>query len=375
MKYLDIDFDIFVFIMSSSIGNLFKLTTFGESHGPAFGGVIDGCPAGLNIDLDQINIKLNQRRPGTSNIYSQRKELDKVEFLSGIFEGVTLGTPIGFFSRNNDANSNDYKNIKNIYRPSHADFVYEKKYGIRDYRGGGRSSARETLNWVVAGAIASQVLKELGIKVFSFTSSVGGVDIPGSFYDLDLDSIYKNDTRCPCPVTQIKINKLIQKCAKNGDSVGGCVSTIIQGVPFGLGEPVFDKFNAAISRGIMSINASKGVSFGSGFNSSTKTGSSENDIFILNSDLITTSSNNSGGVQGGITNGQDIVFHAAFKPVSTIKKKQKSVNKELQEVEMLVSGRHDPCVVPRAVVVVQSIASMIILDYYLLSKTKKISDL
>ena len=361
--------------MSSSIGHLFKLTTFGESHGPAIGGVIDGCPAGLAIDLKHINKFLEKRSPGTEAIFSQRKELDRVEFLSGIHNGITLGTPIGFFARNTDCNSDDYKDIQNNYRPSHADFVYEKKYGLRDYRGGGRASARDTFNWVVGGAIASQVLQELNIFTYSYVSSVGGIDVQDSASNFDLDSIYQNDVRCPCSLTRPKMKKLIQSCLENGDSVGGCVSTIVKGVPIGLGEPVFDKLNAAIAKGIMSINAAKGVSFGSGFNSSTKTGSVENDAFVVKSGSVSTSSNNSGGIQGGISNGQDIVFHTAFKPVSTIKKKQKTVDNMMKEVVISPSGRHDPCVVPRAVPIVQSVTAMIVLDFYLLNKTNKISDL
>ena len=361
--------------MSSSIGNLFRLTTFGESHGVAVGGIIDGCPSGLSLDFDYIQSCVNKRRPGVEDIFSLRKELDEVEFLSGLFDGVTLGTPIAFLIRNIDHNSKDYASLKDVFRPSHADFTYEKKYGIRDYRGGGRSSARETVNWVVAGSVASQILKQKGITVSSYVSSVGNVHLSDNMKDLDLDLIYKNEVRCPCVETSMKMKKLIKTCQMKGDSVGGCISTVIKGVPFGLGEPVFNKFQAGLSRGIMSINASKGISFGTGFTASTKTGSQENDLFILKSGSISTKTNHSGGVQGGITNGQDVFFHASFKPASTISKKQTTIDNKMNKIELSATGRHDPCVVPRAVSIVESLTAMIVLDYYLLHKTTKLSDL
>jgi|TARA_Y100000994_G_scaffold129383_1_gene106054 chorismate synthase len=361
--------------MSSSIGTLFKLSTFGESHGLAIGGVIDGCPSGLKLDFKLIQDFLNKRRPGLGSLNSQRQEFDKVEFMSGIFNDITLGTPIGFIIKNIDSKSKDYDNLKNIFRPSHADFTYEKKYGIRDYRGGGRSSARETANWVVAGAIASQILKIKGINIFSYVSSVGGVDIKKKINKFDSELIYNNDVRCPCPKTAQKIREIIAICKSKGDTVGGCISTVVKGVPFGLGEPVFNKFQSGISKAIMGINACKGIAFGSGFSSSSKTGSEENDAFIVKSGSVSTSSNNSGGVQGGISNGQDICFHASFKPVSTIMKKQKTVDDKNNEITVSVFGRHDSCVVPRAVPIVESLTAITILDYYLLNKTTKISDI
>jgi len=361
--------------MSSSIGNLFRLTTFGESHGSSIGGIIDGCPSGFSIDLKSLQQYLDRRRPGASSIVSQRKEFDEVEILSGVFEGKSLGTPIGFLIKNIDQKSKDYDALKSVYRPSHADFTYDKKYGVRDYRGGGRSSARETANWVVAGAIAAQILKTKGIVVCSFVSSVGGVDISEDYVNLDLDAVYKNEVRCPCTKSAKLMQAVIKKCRDNGDTVGGCVSTVVKGVPFGLGEPVFNKFQAGISRAIMSINACKGISFGSGFSSSTKTGSMENDEFILNSGAVSTKTNNSGGVQGGITNGQDVYFHAAFKPVSTLMQSQNTVTADCKEIAFTAAGRHDPCVVPRAVCVVESLTAIVILDYYLLNKTTKISEL
>jgi len=361
--------------MSSSIGNLFRLTTFGESHGSCIGGIIDGCPSGLSIDLNHVQAYLNKRKPGAASIFSQRKESDKVEFLSGFFKGVTLGTPIGFLIKNINQQSKDYDNLKDIYRPSHADFTYNKKYGIRDYRGGGRSSARETANWVVAGAIASQILQTKGVYIYSYVSSIGTVDIMKNNIDLDLDLIYSNIVRCPCSKSAKLMQTMIETCKSSGDTVGGCISTIVKGVPFGLGEPVFHKFQAGIARAIMSINACKGISFGSGFVSSTKTGSKENDEFILKSGSVRTKTNNSGGVQGGITNGEDICFHTAFKPVSTLMQNQNTVSDQSKEVVVRVSGRHDPCVVPRAVPIVESLTAIVILDYYLLNKTTKISDL
>jgi chorismate synthase len=361
--------------MPSTIGNLFRLTTFGESHGESIGGIIDGCPSGFSIDLKNLQECLDKRKPGVSSIVSQRKESDEVEILSGVFQGKTLGTPIGFLIKNTNQKSKDYDSLKSIYRPSHADFTYDKKYGIRDYRGGGRSSARETANWVVAGSIAAQILKTKGVSVYSYVSSVGGVDVSQDYLNLDLDSIYNSEVRCPCVRSAKLMRDVIEKCKKNGDTVGGCVSTVVKGVPFGLGEPVFNKFQAGIAHAVMSVNACKGVSFGSGFSSSKKTGSKENDEFILKSGGLSTKTNNSGGIQGGITNGEDVCFHAAFKPVSTIMQSQNTINKDYKEVVFTASGRHDPCVVPRAVSVVESLTAIVILDYYLLNKTTKISDL
>ena len=359
----------------NTIGKLFTVTTSGESHGPGMAAIIDGCPPGMELSEEDIQQELEKRRPGTSRFTSQRKEPDQVKIMSGIFEGKTTGTPINLVVGNVDQKSKDYSAIKDKFRPGHADFSYYHKYGIRDYRGGGRSSARETVNWVVAGSVASQILKQKGITVSSYVSSVGNVHLSDNMKDLDLDLIYKNEVRCPCVETSMKMKKLIKTCQMKGDSVGGCISTVIKGVPFGLGEPVFNKFQAGLSRGIMSINASKGISFGTGFTASTKTGSQENDLFILKSGSISTKTNHSGGVQGGITNGQDVFFHASFKPASTISKKQTTIDNKMNKIELSATGRHDPCVVPRAVSIVESLTAMIVLDYYLLHKTTKLSDL
>ena len=361
--------------MSSSIGKLFRLPTFGESHGFAIGGILDGCPAGLDVDVDYIQNYLDKRKPGVSVLSSERKEWDRVKFLSGIFEGRTLGSPIGFLIKNNDSQSKDYDSLKDVFRPSHADFTYENKYGLRDYRGGGRSSARETANWVVAGAIASKILSTKGVYIYSYVSSIGDIDIDVNYKKLDLETIYNNNVRCPSKNIADKMKKLIQNCKNDGDSVGGRISTVIKGVPLGLGEPVFDKLQSAISGAIMSINACKGIEFGTGFKSSRNKGSDENDLFVLKSNTIRTETNNSGGIQGGISNGEDIFFRAAFKPVSTILKKQSTISNKGQKVSINPSGRHDPCVVPRAVPIVDSLTAMIILDYYLLNKTTKLSDL
>tara|TARA_Y100001968_G_C19437906_1_gene760860 strand:+ start:1138 stop:2226 length:1089 start_codon:yes stop_codon:yes gene_type:complete len=362
--------------MSSSTGNLFRLTTFGESHGLAIGGIIDGCPSGLKLDFKHIQKYLSYRRPGLSDVSSERLELDQVEFLSGVFEGVTLGTPIGFLIKNINAKSKDYNELKDLFRPSHADFAYEKKYGLRDYRGGGRSSARETANWVVGGAIALQILKTKNIFINSYVSSVGEISVDVDVKNTDLKLVYKNNVRCPIEKTAKKMEQLIKKCKIDGDTVGGQISTVVDGLPAGLGEPVFHKLQSAIAQSVMNINACKGVEFGLGFEYSKKRGSQANDSFILDQkNKIQTKTNNAGGILGGISNGQNLYFRTAFKPVSTIFKKQKTITKSLQQLSYIPSGRHDPCVVPRAVPIVDSLTAMIILDYYLLNKTTKISDL
>ena len=362
-------------IMSSSIGNLFKLTTFGESHGAAIGGVIDGCPAGLKLDFVEIQNFLDLRKPGTSFITSNRNEDDKVEFLSGIFNDITLGTPIGFIVKNNDAQSKDYDHLKNVFRPSHADFTYEKKYGLRDYRGGGRSSARETVNWVVAGAIASQILIKKDIYISSYVSSVGHIDIGTDYLEVDKEMVYKNSIRCPIPEKAREMENLIKKCQADGDTIGGCISTVVKGAPFGLGEPVFNKLQSAIGQSILNINTCKGIEFGLGFNYTRKKGSEGNDIFTLEGGVVRTQTNHSGGIQGGISNGENICFKSAFKPVSTIFKDQNTLTKGLEKVTINPSGRHDACVLPRAVPIVDALTAMTILDYYLLNKTTKLSDL
>ena len=344
-------------------GNIFKLTTFGESHGPALGGVIDGCPSGIELDLDFIESEMQRRKPGQSSIVTQRKEEDSVQFYSGIFEGKTTGTPIGFLIHNKDQKSKDYSHIKDTYRPSHADFVYDKKYGHRDYRGGGRSSARETASRVVAGAIAKQILK--GIKITAHVSSVGDIAVDSHYSKLDFSTVENNPVRCADPKTAIEMENFIKQIRKEGDTVGGEVSCVIENCPIGLGEPVFDKLHAELGKAMLSINAVKGFEYGSGFSGSKLKGSLHNDSF--NSDGKT-ETNNSGGIQGGISNGMDIYFNVAFKPVATIMKSQKTIDSNNNEVEMKGKGRHDPCVVPRAVPIVEAMAALVIVDYLLINK-------
>jgi len=350
----------------NSIGTLFKVTTFGESHGEALGGIIDGCPPGLEIDFDAIQNDMNRRKPGQSVIVTQRKEADEVQFLSGIFEGKTTGTPIGFMIPNTNQKSDDYSHIKNNYRPSHADFVYEKKYGIRDYRGGGRSSARETACRVVAGAIAKQILSD--VKINAYVSSVGKINIDKPYQELDFSKIENFLVRCPDEETAIKMEQHILEIRKQGDTVGGVITCVIQNVPIGLGEPVFDKLHADLGKAMLSINAVKGFEFGSGFCGATMKGSEHNDLY--NSDG-TTKTNLSGGIQGGISNGMDIYFRVAFKPVATIIQKQDTLDNQGNIVEMQGKGRHDPCVVPRAVPIVEAMAAIVLADFFLINKMYK----
>ncbi|MCY2687020.1 chorismate synthase [Salinimicrobium sp. TH3] len=351
----------------NSFGKLFRLTTFGESHGEAIGGIIDGCPAGLKIDLEKVQQEMDRRKPGQSAIVTQRKEPDSVRFLSGIFEGKTTGTPIGFVIENSNQKSNDYSHIKDVYRPSHADYTYDQKFGNRDYRGGGRSSARETACRVAAGAIAKQLLKD--IKITAYTSSVGDIQLQKKFEELELSEIEKNPVRCPDSDTARRMEAYIKEIRSQGDTVGGVVECVISNVPKGLGEPVFDKLHAAIGAAMLSINAVKGFEYGSGFAGSAMKGSEHNDLFEPDG---STTSNFSGGIQGGISNGMDIVFRVAFKPVATIMQKQKTINAQGQEVEMQGKGRHDPCVVPRAIPIVEAMAALVLADYYLLNRTSKI---
>ena len=351
----------------NSFGNIFKISSFGESHGKALGGVIDGCPAGVEIDLDFINSELNRRRPGQSEIVTQRKEDDSVEFLSGIFEGKTTGTPIGFIIVNQDQKSKDYSHIKDSYRPSHADFVYDNKYGFRDYRGGGRSSARETVVRVVAGSIAKLLLKD--VKYNAFVSSVGKIKYNYDISNVNFENIEKSIVRCPDLDKSQEMEDLIKQTRKNGDTVGGIISCIIRNVPIGLGEPVFDKLHAELGKAMLSINAVKGFEFGSGFSGSAMNGSEHNDSF--NSDG-STKTNFSGGIQGGISNGMDIYFNVAFKPVSTIMRDQDSIDSHGNEVKVSGKGRHDPCVVPRAVPIVEAMSALVLADYFLLNKLSKI---
>ena len=351
----------------NSFGTIFQLTTFGESHGEAIGGIIDGCPAGLELDFKAIEREMQRRKPGQSAIVTQRKEADTVQFLSGIFEGISTGTPIGFVIANSNQKSQDYSHIKDTYRPSHADFTYDKKYGIRDYRGGGRSSARETACRVVAGAIAKQLLKD--VKITAYVSSVGTLSLDKPFADLDISEIEKNPVRTADAEMAAKMEAFIKEIRKAGDTVGGTISCVIENVPVGLGEPVFDKLHAQLGKAMLSINAVKGFEFGSGFAGTQMKGSEHNDLF--NEDG-TTKTNYSGGIQGGITNGASINFNVAFKPVATIMQKQQTINNEGDTVEIQGKGRHDPCVVPRAVPIVEAMAALVIADFWLLNKLSKL---
>ena len=351
----------------NTFGNFFKLTTFGESHGEAMGGVIDGCPAGVSIDLDAIENQMMRRRPGQSTIVTQRKEADTVRFLSGIFEGKTTGSPIGFIIENTNQKSADYTHIKDSYRPSHADYTFDKKYGHRDYRGGGRSSARETACRVAAGAIASQLLGAIAIT--GYVSSVGNLTLEKPYQELDFNTVNSNVVRCPDAEMASKMIAKIKEVKKQGDTIGGIITCVIQNVPVGLGEPVFDKLHAQLGKAMLSINAVKGFEFGSGFKGATMNGSEHNDLFNQDG---TTKSNLSGGVQGGISNGMDIYFRVAFKPVATIMQKQQTINSKGEKVEMQGKGRHDPCVVPRAVPIVEAMAALTIADFWLANKLSKL---
>jgi chorismate synthase len=349
----------------NSFGRIFRLHTFGESHGPAMGGIIDGCPAGLSIDLDFIQSELDRRRPGQSRIVTQRKEGDRVEFLSGIFEGKATGTPIGFIIRNENQKSADYDHIRDLYRPSHADFTYDAKYGSRDYRGGGRSSARETISRVVGGALAKLFLIESGIRITAYTSQVGDIRLLKSYKDLDHTITETNDVRCPDPLLAETMIRKIEQVRKEGDTIGGVISCFISGVPAGLGEPVFDKLHADLGKAMLSINAVKGFEYGSGFEGVVMKGSEHNDAFVKKEGRIGTRDNRSGGIQGGISNGEDIFFRVAFKPVATLMQKQFTLNSKGDQVEMTGKGRHDPCVLPRAVPIVEAMAAMVIADHLL----------
>ena len=347
----------------NTIGKLFKLTTFGESHGEALGGIIEGCPSGIELDLNAIKTEMSRRKPGQSSIVTQRKEEDDVQFLSGLFEGKTTGTSIGFLIKNNNQKPEDYSDIKSTYRPSHADYVYEKKYGIRDYRGGGRSSARETASRVVAGAIAKQIIPT--IKINAFVSSVGDIYLNKPYQELDFSKIESNSVRCPDSETATKMEKLIKEVKKDGDTIGGTITCVLQNVPIGLGEPVFDKLHADLGKAMLSINAVKGFEYGSGFCGSQMKGSEHNDLY--NSDG-TTKTNLSGGIQGGISNGMDIYFRVAFKPVATLIQKQEVLDNQGNLVELQGKGRHDPCVLPRAVPIVEAMAAIVLADFYLINK-------
>lgn len=355
----------------NSYGTLFRISTFGESHGPAIGVIIDGCPAGLTIDETFIQSELNRRKPGQSKITTQRKEDDTFKILSGVFEGQSTGTPIAIVIENQDQRSKDYSHIQNTFRPSHADYTYEAKYGVRDYRGGGRSSARETAARVAAGAIAKLLLKKSGVEITAFVSQVGELKSP-HYLQLDLTKTENNIVRCPDPAIAEKMIALIDQVRLERDTIGGVVTCVVKNTPVGLGEPVFDKLHAELGKAMLSINAVKGFEYGSGFEGVTLRGSQHNDEFVNEAGKIRTKTNHSGGVQGGISNGEDIYFNVAFKPVATIMQDQNTVDKEGNEAVVSGKGRHDPCVVPRAVPIVEAMAALVIADFYLRSKTSKL---
>ncbi len=356
----------------NTFGRIFRLTSFGESHGRGIGGIIDGCPAGLEIDIELIQKDLSRRKPGQSKITTQRKEPDQIEFLSGIFEGKTQGTPIAFAIWNKDQHSKDYNDLKDIYRPSHADYTYIKKYGTRDHRGGGRSSARETIARVVAGAIAKQILAKAGVTINAFVSRVGEITLDKTYQQLDFSKIEDNIVRCPDAETAEKMIARIETAAKNGDTVGGVITGVAEGVPAGWGEPVFNKLHADLGGAMLGINAVKGFEYGSGFEGTKQSGSQHNDVFIRSEKGVRTKTNNSGGIQGGISNGEDIYFNVAFKPIATLLKEQNTVDKNNNETTINPKGRHDPCVLPRAVPIVEAMAALVLVDHYLLSKLNSI---
>ena len=356
----------------NEFGIIYRLTSFGESHGAAVGGVVDGMPAGITIDVDEVQRQLNRRRPGQSAIVTQRNEKDRVRFLSGIFEGVTTGTPIGFVVENEDHHSNDYSNIRDVFRPSHADYTYTSKYGIRDYRGGGRSSARETIARVVAGALAMQALGQIGVTVTAYTSQVGNIALDNDYRHYDLSTIENNDVRCPDADAAARMHELIRQVQADGDTIGGTVTCVVKGVPVGLGEPVFDKLHARLAYAMMSINAAKGFDYGMGFDGVGNRGSQMNDAFICTDGHISTTTNRSGGIQGGISNGEDIYFRVAFKPVATLLRDVETIDKDGRATTLHARGRHDPCVLPRAVPIVEAMAAMTIFDMYLLNRTARL---
>lgn len=355
--------------MRNTFGHLFTLTTFGESHGVALGGVIDGFPAGIDIDMEFVQNELNRRRPGQSHITTSRNEADKVEFLSGVFEGKSTGTPIGFEVRNTNQHSQDYENMRCLFRPSHADYTYYNKYGIRDHRGGGRSSARITIARCVGGALAKLALRQLGISITAYTSQVGDIALERDYHLYDLSKTEDNIVRCPDQQKAKEMEELIAQVKTDGDTIGGVITCVIKGCPVGLGEPEFDKLHAQLGAAMLGINAVKGFEYGEGFDGVTARGSQQNDTFVPG---ITTATNHSGGIQGGISNGQDIYFRVAFKPVATILKEQDTVDLEGNATKLTARGRHDPCVLPRAVPVVEAMAAMVILDSYLVNKSVKL---
>ena len=359
--------------MKNSFGNIFRLTSFGESHGAAIGGIIDGMPAGIAIDLDAVQRELDRRRPGQSAIVTARNEKDRVRILSGIFEGVTTGTSIGFIIENENQHSADYGNIKDAFRPSHADYTYTTKYGLRDYRGGGRSSARETAARVVAGAFARQALAQLGIDLYAYTSQVGEIALSRDYRLYSRDAIDTNAVRCPDATKAAEMEQLIKQVKGEGDTIGGIITGVITGVPVGLGEPVFGKLHAMLGAAMLSINAVKGFEYGDGFDFATRRGSEVNDAFVTDdAGHVSTATNHSGGIQGGISNGEDIIFRVAFKPVATLLRDVNTIDKDGNSITLKARGRHDPCVLPRAVPIVEAMAAMVILDAYMLNKTTRL---
>lgn len=358
--------------MSNTFGKIFTLTSFGESHGAGIGGVIDGFPAGIAIDTDFIQQELNRRKPGQSKITTDRKEGDVVELLSGVFEGVSTGCPIGFLVRNTNQHSNDYENLRNVFRPSHADYTYTQKYGVRDHRGGGRSSARETISRCVAGALAKLALKQLGVSIQAYTSQVGNIALEKDYKLYDLNQTETNAVRCPDPEKAQQMEELIAGVKAEGDTIGGVITCVVKGCPVGLGEPAFGKLHAALGHAMLTINAVKGFEYGEGFDGVCQRGSEQNDIFFNDGGVINTRTNHSGGIQGGISNGQDIFFRVAFKPVATLLQEQPTVDKDGEDTLVKARGRHDPCVLPRAVPVVEAMTAMVLLDYYLMNKTTKL---
>lgn len=351
----------------NTFGQIFRLTTFGESHGPAIGGVMDGFPAGIPIDLEFVQQQLDRRRPGQSALTTARHESDRVEILSGVFEGVSTGTPIGFLVRNSDQHSADYDNLRNVFRPSHADYTYQMKYGVRDHRGGGRSSARETVSRVVAGAFAMLALRHVGVQITAYTSQVGPLVLGGDYQQYDFSEIEHNPVRCPDPKMADKMANLIRQVKAEGDTIGGVITCIVKGCPVGLGEPVFGKLHADLGAAMLSINAAKGFEYGEGFVGAAGRGSEQNDHFLPSEEAArpNLASNHSGGIQGGISNGEDIVMRIAFKPVATLLRPQTTINSDGQATTLQARGRHDPCVLPRAVPIVEAMAAITILDHYL----------
>ncbi len=357
---------------SNSFGQLLKLTTYGESHGTSIGGILDGFPSGIKINTQFIQQQLTRRRPGQSKITTSRNELDKIIFLSGIYDNKSTGTPIAFSVQNSNQRSSDYSDIAQNYRPSHADFTYDQKFGFRDFRGGGRSSARTTISQVVGGSLAQHILWKEKIEIYAYTSSVGNIELKTPYSELDLSQIENNIIRCPDEKIAKNMISYIETIKAEGDTVGGTITCVIKNIPIGLGEPVFEKLNARLGFAMLGINAVKGFEIGSGFNGTVLKGSEHNDIFYKQNNDIKTRTNFSGGIQGGISNGQDIYFKVAFKPVATILKKQETINKQLESSTINPKGRHDPCVVPRAIPIVEAMAALVVADFYLINKSRKL---